>query len=285
MLRFSERVGIEPQRINIQVESIDDALKNSLWSAITDCILNIDTNRHRDYQRMTLEVREFSKLAYVDFFKWPKDKAPEHPIDCISTIRKWYFEANWHKIYDFLEASVEILNNLTLSNQAMRLVAQSNLYLARELAGYRFVGDQLAAITNETEVDAVRSAAQPKQKFGAVSEHISSAISLYSNRTNPDYRNCIKESISAVEAAARVISGVEKATLAQAIILVDKVHPIHGALKEGLLKIYGYTSDEGGIRHSMLEEASPVDQPDAYFMLVSCSAFCNYLIERFNRPV
>jgi AbiJ N-terminal domain 4 len=280
---FSERTGLESPKVNIQVNRIDDALKNSLWSAVSEYILNSDTNAYRSYQRMIVEVREFTRSIYVDFFKWPRDRVPDHPGDCIANIRKWYFDASWNKIYDFLEVSVSVLNNLGLVPQAKGLIAKSNVYLARELSGYRFVGDQLAAITNETEVDAVALAAQLKPKFGAVSRHISTAISLYSNRTSPDYRNSIKESICAVEAAARVISGEEKATLGKAINLVDRNHPIHSALKEGLLKIYGYTSDESGIRHSMLEGTSPVDQPDAYFMLVSCSAFCNYLIERFNR--
>jgi len=40
--------------------------------------------------------------------------------------------------------------------------------------------------------------------------------------------------------------------------------------------MYGYTSDEDGIRHAMLEEPD-VGFEDAKFMLVACSAFINYL--------
>lgn len=41
--------------------------------------------------------------------------------------------------------------------------------------------------------------------------------------------------------------------------------------------LYGYTSDSGGIRHSLLEDDISVSFEDAKFMLVSCSAFINYL--------
>jgi len=48
------------------------------------------------------------------------------------------------------------------------------------------------------------------------------------------------------------------------------------------MAIYGYTSDEGGIRHAMLEEKI-IDFEDAKFMLVSCSAFINYLIMKSTK--
>ena len=44
-------------------------------------------------------------------------------------------------------------------------------------------------------------------------------------------------------------------------------------------KLYGYTSDEGGIRHSLLEQSS-IDEAEAKFMIVACSAFVNFCIQR-----
>ena len=54
---------------------------------------------------------------------------------------------------------------------------------------------------------------------------------------------------------------------------------IHGSLMAGFLKLYGYTSDEDGIRHAILDEPN-VGLVEAKYMLVSCSAFVNYLIEK-----
>ena len=48
----------------------------------------------------------------------------------------------------------------------------------------------------------------------------------------------------------------------------------------GFEKIYGYTSDQDGIRHAILDESKTVEPEDALFMLVSCSAFCNYLQQK-----
>ena len=56
---------------------------------------------------------------------------------------------------------------------------------------------------------------------------------------------------------------------------------MHGALKKGFLAIYGFTSDEQGIRHALLDKDAPdVDEVDALFMIGACSAFVSYLINK-----
>ena len=100
-----------------------------------------------------------------------------------------------------------------------------------------------------------------------------------SNRDNPDFRNSVKESVSAVESACRHLTEMPSATLGEALKKLDQMDPLHGALKDGILKLYGWTSDEGGIRHSLVESDN-VKHADAQFMLVACSAFVNYLFAR-----
>jgi hypothetical protein len=56
---------------------------------------------------------------------------------------------------------------------------------------------------------------------------------------------------------------------------------IHGGLKRGFTSIYGFTSDEKGIRHPLLDDASSkVDETDALFMIGACAAFVSYLINK-----
>jgi HPt (histidine-containing phosphotransfer) domain-containing protein len=62
----------------------------------------------------------------------------------------------------------------------------------------------------------------------------------------------------------------------------NEVLGIHHALKKGFSLIYGYTSDEGGIRHAMIGE-NKCDFDDAKYMLVSCSAFLNYLAGKASK--
>jgi hypothetical protein len=60
--------------------------------------------------------------------------------------------------------------------------------------------------------------------------------------------------------------------------LAIKAH-IHQALKRGLGSLYGYASDEQGIRHSLVFEGEAnVDEADALYMFGACAAFVTYLI-------
>jgi len=133
------------------------------------------------------------------------------------------------------------------------------------------------------EIQAIEDAIE--YPLETVSNHISQALQLFADRKDPDYRNSIKESISAVEALCRAIAGDDKATLSQALHIIERQGKvrIHPALIEGLSKIYGYTSDESGIRHALIENKEPSTSADAQFMLIMCSAFIHYLSRKGYR--
>ena len=56
--------------------------------------------------------------------------------------------------------------------------------------------------------------------------------------------------------------------------IAPKLHP---ALKQAFLKLYAYTSDANGIRHANGIGEGNSSFIEAKYMLVSCSAFINYL--------
>jgi hypothetical protein len=117
-----------------------------------------------------------------------------------------------------------------------------------------------------------------------VATHLKRALELLSDRKSPDYRNSTKESISAVEAICGLITGNPKAELGQALKEIERGNKVklHGALSGAFSKLYGYTSDAGGIRHALLDEPNLYFE-DAKFMLVSCSAFINYLVAKSSK--
>ncbi len=76
MLRFSQRKGLTPIKIKIQKDSIDDDLKNSLWSAIT--IVYFERVSFKEYYEKTkvfvlknVEITEVLKRGglLTPFFK------------------------------------------------------------------------------------------------------------------------------------------------------------------------------------------------------------------------
>jgi len=66
--------------------------------------------------------------------------------------------------------------------------------------------------------------------------------------------------------------------------LVDGLD-IHPALKKAFSNLYGWTSDDAGIRHPKSKEPLSCDEPEARYMLVTCSAFINYLIAKLDADI
>lgn len=96
---------------------------------------------------------------------------------------------------------------------------------------------------------------------------------MLSDREAPDYRNSVKESISAVEAVCRSVAGTPTATLGDALKRIPDVHP---AFSRAFSALYGYTSDASGVRHALTNESN-VTYADAKFMLVACAAFVSFM--------
>ena len=268
MKKFSELKGFTPVSKIIQIDSMTAALRNSLWNVLDLALWSTDGFVYkRSYEP---EIEPFSQHLWHDYFKLPIDSRPAMAVDKLKFIRKYFFSCKWYEVYDFLEFIVS-----AYGKPKPRLAEHLNVVLERELSGYRIVAGHVTDVVSQEEINTVEEAAKDT-RFVGVSTHIGRALKLYSDRENPDYRNSIKESISAVESIARAISGSDKATLGNALRTIEKKGQLHRALKEGFLKLYGYTSDKQGIRHAMLDEPN-ITAADARYFLVSCSSFANYL--------
>ena len=96
-----------------------------------------------------------------------------------------------------------------------------------------------------------------------------------------DWPGAIRESIHAVESVARQLAPDASKELRPALNSLEKNGRFHPAFKDALNKLYGYTSDEEGIRHPLITNAaSPAGQDEAVFMLGACASFASYLWRR-----
>lgn len=163
------------------------------------------------------------------------------------------------------------------------VTAEINKIMEQEKSGYRFLNDKFINITSEEELEEISKATD--SPYESVSTHFRKALTLYSDRKKPNYENSIKESISAVEAMCCIITGAtgSQATLGNTLKKLETNGVvIHSAMKAGFEKMYGYTSDADGIRHGGIDFTNAPAE-DAKYMLVSCSAFVNYLIEKCSK--
>ncbi|MHA7843128.1 MAG: AbiJ-NTD4 domain-containing protein [Winogradskyella sp.] len=279
-MRFSERIGKKKVKVDIQLDYIDDALMNSLWSLVS--IYFIEPMRE-SITVPSSRYNTFIKSLWFDYFKEPVDDIPYYTTDLKHELRKRYFSWNYLEIYDFLDF-LGSTSQQNLPFTKVSFINDCNEVLKRELSGYRFVNDMLAPITSELEINSIESALNNslENNFKGVYIHLSEALNKLSDKLNPDYRNSIKESISAVESVCQQITGDKSSELGKALKKLKEILPIHGALEQGFIKLYGYTSDGDGIRHAMMEEDN-LDQEDALYMLISCSSFTNYLMTKANK--
>jgi hypothetical protein len=67
----------------------------------------------------------------------------------------------------------------------------------------------------------------------------------------------------------------EAQKLGPALSKLEKSVRVHPALRKGFGSLYGFTSDEKGIRHALLDEPmAQVDETDALYMLGSSRHSC-----------
>jgi hypothetical protein len=270
MTKFSNRIGITQTETKFQIDGMNEALKNSLWNVIVDDLHNHILRWHR-----------VMEILYFDFFKEPIDNLPNDD-QCRFLLRIRFQELEWFDVYNLVEFIIQNIGRLTDNRQGpSTLEHKVNGILERELSAYRSINLQLVPISNESEIQAIQQASTASSAIGiaGVSEHINTALKLLGKKPEPDYRNSIKESISALEGLCKVIVGEKSGGLEKALNKMTGLVDIHPALRTGLLNLYGYSSNEDGIRHPILE-SSNVGFAEAKFMLVACSAAVNFVIDK-----
>lgn len=164
--------------------------------------------------------------------------------------------------------------------EGVEFTVQVNSVLQEERCGYRFVANVLAPIFDEIDVSVLERVSALSDVFAGARAHVKAAVGFHSNRRDPDYRQAVREAITAVEAAAKVACGSEGADLKRALASASKSMPLHPAFVQAFEKLYAWTNDEKGIRHALLEDTAAVDEATSYFMIVACSAFVGYLAQK-----
>lgn len=280
MRLFSHRQGYKPYEKAMQKDGVDEETRNRLWTLLKVSLWDYWKPDQR-YDHNAQAIETLLDQLWFRYFKRPIDTRPPflrggyHGDECYNVLRNHFFREDWYRVYDFIEFVLACIPG----PMAEKLVRPINSVLTEENAAYRLVGGHFAPITNQAEIAAVSEAADIGVE--AVREHLKTAIAFLSDRNTPDYRNSIKESISAVESLMKVLSGKKSATLSDGLKRIDEVVVLHPTLKLGFEKLYAYTSDEDGVRHAIFSDRK-VSHGDAKYFLVSSSAFINYVFEKFS---
>ena len=273
MATFSERHGYKEVRTLIQRESLDDDTRLELWN-----LLAVLPREFDKFYRDSTE-HDILEALWVWHFKKARD---EMPVDSMvwRYVKAQILTGGWNEVLDLLESFSKYWDRHETSESAplkRSFLEVLNERFEQELVGYRIIGLEITPVDSNAEAEAITGALSDTDVIAGARHALDRAIELLADRATPDYPNSIKESISAVEAVVKKVTG--EGTLGKGLTKLEGAGlTIHPALKGAWSQMYGWTSNDDGIRHGGIE-AADADQALAKYVLVTCSAFVSYLIE------
>jgi len=200
----------------LQKDSISMPLKNRIWNFIIINISNENSVIEKDvFGKLCIRQRFIN--AFADNFGLRVDHIPTTFVDYKNYLRQNIFQGDWFIIYDFIEFYYFIVAWLNSDSHRNRInfIKKINKILKDENSAYQLIESwDIIPITNDEELSSVSDAC--KVPYENVRKHLQKAVDHFKSN-NPDYRNSIKESISAVEAICRELTWEKKATLWKAL--------------------------------------------------------------------
>lgn len=273
-LTFEQREGLVPLPRQLAIGEIDQAVIAGLWYAVSGYIdeNSSDDGWGRYFACDYLEViaqRHFVAVQhrYIDDFEAASDEIKKN--------WKRYFraEATYGETLGFTEWLVrEDRGRTSLASSVERILAETR-------CAYRLIDRcTIAPIACEEEAAAYKAALSTLQVANqpGARKHLLDAASYLSQGK---FAESVRESIHGIEGLLRNLTGHSKFSKAVAQIATER--QLHESFKLALNNLYGYSSDEQGIRHPLLDKGDAnVTEQDALFMLGVCASFVTYLSSR-----
>jgi hypothetical protein len=98
MPTFSERMGIKPMNTVILRDSINNEIRNGLWTAFTTFYWNSFAKAYSDPGS-----NGFLIGLWLNYFKSTIDTIPRDWNEMYKYTRNYFFGCKWNEVYDFVE--------------------------------------------------------------------------------------------------------------------------------------------------------------------------------------
>lgn len=290
---FSDRNKIQPLNTEIQLHDLDERTRNALANLVQRWYLLSYFEQFRESfcqlivkevfaEYLSNQIKDEIKYQNEQFFDFYIHRTINNGdysdvLSLIEFVTNVFVEWRDNVLKNSFKYSSSGIYGGFNQSEFPDYSSELNDLFEKEFVEYRFIGGKITPISDQNEVGTIQDSLN--MDYEGPKEHIQKAFALLSNRENPDYKNSIKESISAVESICQIITGDDKATLGKALNkLQENGLSLHPAMRKAFSELYGYTSDQGGIRHAEGMFASEVSFEEAKYILVSCCAFVNFLI-------
>lgn len=254
-LTFSQAHGYAERPRPLALEEISDEARVKIWDLLSMCAWRYSSRQY------------YTNLGWIPILRSLHSDFLRRPIDELNRrtgqdIRDFYrqgvlYSFEFHEVFDLLEL---IMRHESCPSGFELDMAR--IFVRCRLAYVVFTQEPvtiLPAVTKE-EGDILVEAIEEFQSAGlsGTSKHIRTAGEFINQGNWP---GSIRESINAVESVARLVDPKASKTLGPALNSLERSGKLHPALKSAFNKIYGYTSDEEGIRHPLITSADSPASP------------------------
>jgi hypothetical protein len=272
-LSFEQAEGVEPLPSQLQLREVSQELRAVLWNTIRGRLQSC--TKRSDYGKAYLDSPWFLILRDEHVYRQHKmvDDWINVAEDRSREVRRIFEHGDYIAIFGWLEF---VLKHPSCPQDLHKQI-EGNLRYSR--AAYRVIDKQVIcpiASTAEHATIVKAFADLDATQFKGARAHLRNAAS---NLTAGEFADSVRESIHAVESVCQTLD--PSADLSKALARLEQKISIHGGMRKGFTSLYGYTSDEDGIRHALLEGGQArVDEADALFMIGACAAFVSYLLNK-----
>ena len=278
---FSQRYGYEPLPEPMRLEEISNDLRREIWNAVREVLLE-KSHRGSGYYYFQAPGSRFVERVLGANTKTSEDEIPTGHDQVCANLKNSVLNPQFNQVLDLIEIMVndrDITENFgkRMSNSFEQYAAA--YWLDTSQQPYRFVprSSKEQGEATQQAIETIR-----ENNLEGAAAHLRQATEHINAR---QYGDSITDSIHAVESVARAIDPKASKTLGPALDSLEKGGLLkHAALKAAFKKLYGYTSDEQGIRHSLLDQDSAaVGLDEAMFMFGACASFAAYLAEKHRQ--
>ncbi len=277
---FSQRFGYEPLPEPMRLEQISQDLRREIWNTVIRLIADYKYNDEHGCNRL---VRRVSG----NLRKIPEDEISLDLDNNLSEYRNVILNLKFNKVIDFIEI---ILLEIYLNHQeySHSFTYQIECLFETHAAAYRLDTSKppycFQPCASKEQGDAIKEAIKivNNSNMAGAKTHLRKA-SKYINAKQ--YAESITNSIHAVESVACKLNSDSRKSLGPALTSLQNAGILkHEALKKAFLQLYGYTSDEEGMRHSLIDkDNADVGLDEAIFMFGACASFSAYLSEKHRK--
>ena len=274
-LRFGQREGVNPIPQPLQLGELSRELRSLLWDVAYESLTKSMARPHTGGASWFGDPwGKILKRWHVSVLYNPVDEFTPKCQAHIDPLKHIFFSGTYIELFDFLEFVLQS------RNCPHRFAESLTGALERARAAYIVVDDSVifpTATVEEAKAFTNAFEALEGDFFAGARSHL---LKAGEELNKGDYAASVRESIHAVESVSRAIVPGAKA-LAPALAALEERAQLHGALKKGFSALYGFTCDEQGIRHPLLDQnEAEVDRESAVFMLGACASFLSYLVSK-----